>query len=57
MLEAITLGTVPVAPPNAMAFPEFIHPDNLYPPYDLDYIEQLVIKQPKRPPRYRAIRA
>ena len=48
MLEAITLGAVPVAP-NAMAFPEFIHPDNLYPPYDLDYIEQLVIKQPKRP--------
>ena len=48
MLEAICLGAVPVAP-NAMCFPEFIHPDNLYPPYDLDYMEQLVIEQPIRP--------
>ena len=48
MLEAIALGAVPVAP-NAMAFPEFIHPDNLYPPYDLNYIEQLVLEPPQRP--------
>lgn len=48
MLEAMALGAVPAAP-NAMAFPEFIHPDNLYPPYDLDYMEQLVIEHPQRP--------
>ncbi|MGI6129020.1 MAG: hypothetical protein ACOYEO_02850 [bacterium] len=48
MLEAIALGAIPVAP-KAMAFPEFIHPDNLYPPYDLACIEQLVIEQPQRP--------
>lgn len=47
MIEAVYMGAVPIAP-NAMCFPEFIHKDNLYRPYDLDDIMRIVIEGSKR---------
>lgn len=47
LVEGIALGAAPVAP-RAMAFPEYVHPDNLYSPYDLDAIERLVTDPPRR---------
>ena len=47
MLEAIHLSVVPVAP-RAFCFPEFVHPDNLYAPYLLDEIVQIVRAAPQR---------
>ncbi|WP_366924152.1 hypothetical protein MFMK1_001105 [Metallumcola ferriviriculae] len=47
LIEAIYMGAVPVAP-NNLCFPEFVHPDNLYTPYDLKKIVDLVIKKPDR---------
>ncbi len=47
LVEAIRLGAVPVAP-RSMCFPEFIHSDNLYSPYHLDEIIELVENKPKR---------
>jgi hypothetical protein len=47
MIEAIALGATPVAP-RAFCFPEYIHNDNLYAPYDLDEIMDLVKKKPQR---------
>jgi pantothenate synthetase len=47
MLEAIYVGAVPVAPRN-LCFPEFIHPDNLYTPYDLQEIIDIIVKKPVR---------
>ncbi len=47
MLEAIYLNLVPVAPRN-LCFPEFIHKDNLYTPYDLDEMVEVIIKRPIR---------
>lgn len=50
LVEGIALGAAPVAP-RAMAFPEYVHPDNLYSPYDLGEIERLVRDPPRRPHR------
>ncbi len=47
MLEAIYLNLVPVAPRN-LCFPEFIHNDNLYTPYDLDEMQEVIDKRPMR---------
>ncbi len=47
MLEAIHLSVVPVAP-RAFCFPEFVHPDNLYAPYLLEEIVELVREAPER---------
>jgi hypothetical protein len=47
LVEAIYLGTVPVAP-RSLCFPEFVHPDNLYAPYDLMEIVDIVQRQPQR---------
>lgn len=47
MVEAIYLGAVPLAP-DAFCFPEFIHPDNLYTPYDLEEVVELVFNPPYR---------
>ncbi|ACL77098.1 glycosyltransferase family 1 protein [Ruminiclostridium cellulolyticum] len=47
MLEAIYLNLVPVAPRN-LCFPEFIHSDNLYTPYDLDEMVEVIMKRPVR---------
>ncbi len=47
MLEAIYMGAIPVAPRN-LSFPEFIHPDNLYTPYDIQEMIDIIIKRPIR---------
>jgi glycosyltransferase involved in cell wall biosynthesis len=47
MIEAIAMGAVPVAP-AAFCFPEFVHRDNLYAPYDLEEIISLVQCRPQR---------
>ncbi|MFO8059733.1 MAG: hypothetical protein R6U70_03635 [Bacillota bacterium] len=47
LIEAVNLGAVPVAP-DSMCFPEFIHPDNLYVPYDVDQIVNFVMESPVR---------
>lgn len=47
MIEAICLGAVPVAP-NAFCFPEYIHPDNLYTPFDLAEILRIAETRPLR---------
>ncbi len=47
MVEAVHLGAVPVAPAS-MCFPEFIHRDNLYDPYDLQEIVSIVENRPHR---------
>ncbi|MGE5561549.1 MAG: hypothetical protein ACM3XN_10975 [Chloroflexota bacterium] len=47
LIEGIALGAAPVAP-RAMVFPEYVHDDNLYSPYDLDEIERLAIDPPQR---------
>ncbi len=47
LIEAVYLGAVPVAPDHR-CFGEFIHPDNLYTPYDMDEILSLVRKRPYR---------
>jgi glycosyltransferase involved in cell wall biosynthesis len=46
LIEAIVLGSVPVAP-NSFCFPEFVHKDNLYTPYDLNEIIDIVEKKPQ----------
>ncbi len=47
LIEAVYMGAVPVAP-DAMCFPEFIHQDNLYTPYDIEEIISLVEEAPVR---------
>ncbi|MBT9172635.1 MAG: hypothetical protein DDT21_01021 [Syntrophomonadaceae bacterium] len=47
LIEAIYLGATPVAP-RTLCFPEFVHPDNLYTPYDLTEITDIALRQPKR---------
>lgn len=47
ILEAVYLGAVPIAP-CSMCFPEFIHRDNLYTPYNLEEIIELVNERPVR---------
>ncbi|MDW7650443.1 MAG: hypothetical protein SCK29_09960 [Bacillota bacterium] len=47
LIEAIYLGAVPVAP-RAFCFPEFVHTDNLYTPYDLAEILSVVTTKPRR---------
>ncbi len=47
LIEAIYLGAVPVAP-RAFCFPEFVHEDNLYTPYDLQEIIDLTEAKPVR---------
>ncbi len=47
MLEAIYLNLIPVAPRN-LCFPEFVHKDNLYTPYDLDGMIDIIEKRPLR---------
>ncbi|MCF6093316.1 hypothetical protein L1765_04810 [Microaerobacter geothermalis] len=47
LFEAIYLDVIPVAP-QMMCFPEFIHPDNLYPPFDIDFMIKLAEKKPIR---------
>jgi hypothetical protein len=47
LIEAIYLGAVPVAP-REFCFPEFVHNDNLYTPYDLREIIALAKTKPKR---------
>lgn len=47
LIEAIYMGAAPVAP-DAMCFPEIVHPDNLYPPYDLAKMMDLIQRQPDR---------
>jgi glycosyltransferase involved in cell wall biosynthesis len=47
LIEAVHLGAVPVAP-NNLCFPEFIHRDNLYQPYDIDEIINIVEERPIR---------
>ncbi|MFO8061160.1 MAG: hypothetical protein R6U70_10970 [Bacillota bacterium] len=47
LIEAIYLGAVPIAP-DAMCFPEIVHRDNLYSPYELAQILRLVRCRPKR---------
>ncbi len=48
MLEAIELGLIPIAPDYG-PFREYIHPDNLYRPYNIDEITNKVIAHPVRP--------
>ena len=48
MVEAIYLGAIPVAP-RAFCFPEYIHPDNLYSPYDFAEILAIATEKPHRP--------
>lgn len=48
MLEAIELGLVPIAP-DLGPFREYIHPDNLYRPYNIDEIIRKVAERPVRP--------
>ncbi len=45
LIEAIILGAVPVAP-RAFCFPEFVHEDNLYTPFDLAEITNIVERKP-----------
>ena len=45
MIEAVLLGAVPVAP-RAFCFPEYIHSENLYTPYDLAEITGIVQEKP-----------
>jgi hypothetical protein len=47
MLEAVYMGAVPIAP-RYLSFPEFIHPDNLYSPYDLREMLDLIEQKPLR---------
>ncbi len=47
MLEAIYMGAIPVAPKN-LSFSEFIHPDNLYTPYDIQEMVDIIVKRPVR---------
>ncbi|MBS4030986.1 MAG: hypothetical protein KGZ63_06140 [Clostridiales bacterium] len=47
LIEAIYLGAIPIAP-RAFCFPEFVHYDNLYAPYDLREIIALAEMRPKR---------
>lgn len=47
LVEAIYLGAVPVAP-RALCFPEFVHADNLYTPYDLLEITEIAGRRPMR---------
>ncbi len=47
LIEAVYLGAVPVAP-NHMCFDEFIHPDNLYSPYDIGEILSIIKSCPDR---------
>lgn len=47
LIEAVYLGAAPAAP-RALCFPEFVHPDNLYTPYDLTEIVDIVLRLPKR---------
>ncbi len=47
LIEGIRLGAVPVAP-RGMCFPEFVHQDNMYRPYDLAAIERIVRRAPRR---------
>lgn len=47
LVEAIYLGAAPVAP-RTLCFPEFVHPDNLYAPYDLMEIVDIVLRRPQR---------
>jgi len=47
LIEAIYLRAVPVAP-RTLCFPEFVHPDNLYTPYDLTEVTDIVMSQLKR---------
>lgn len=47
VIEAIHLGVVPVVP-DSMCFPEFVHPDNRYPPYDLQAMVDMVVSRPIR---------
>lgn len=47
LIEAVHLGAVPVAP-NNLCFPEFIHSDNLYIPYDIEEIIRIVEEKPIR---------
>jgi hypothetical protein len=47
ILEAVYLGAVPIAP-CTMCFPEFIHRDNLYTPYNIGEIIKLVEEKPIR---------
>ncbi len=47
LIEAIYMGARPVAP-NSQCFPEFVHKDNLYPPYDIDEIVTAVNEGPAR---------
>jgi hypothetical protein len=47
LIESIALGAVPVAP-NAFCFPEFVHKDNLYTPYDLNEIINIAENRPQR---------
>jgi len=47
LLEAVYLGVVPVAP-RGLCFGEFIHPDNLYTPYDVNEIVSKVVESPIR---------
>ncbi len=47
LIEAIYLGALPVAP-DSMCFPEFVHTDNLYTPYDIEQILALVSERPVR---------
>lgn len=47
LIEAIYLGAAPVAP-RAFCFPEFVHDDNLYTPYDLHEIIALAQLKPNR---------
>lgn len=47
LIEAIYLGAIPVAP-NNLCFPEFVHKDNLYTPYDIKEILEIVSRKPTR---------
>jgi hypothetical protein len=47
LIEAIYLGAVPVAP-RSLCFPEFVHPDNLYTPYNLTEVVDIVVGMPRR---------
>jgi hypothetical protein len=47
MLEAIYMGAIPVAPRN-LSFPEFVHADNLYTPYDIQEMIDIIKKRPVR---------
>jgi hypothetical protein len=47
LIEAIYMGAVPIAP-WGMCFPEFVHHDNLYRPYDINHILSLVKQKPLR---------